>query len=91
MVKQLQREMVNGRLSGRAKSAEWIETLVERAWRACGAAYQPLAAAAHKTPETAQIYTSLSRLRQSCRQPIVSIGRRTASTARTASARQYGL
>jgi hypothetical protein len=52
MVKQLPSEMVNDGLRGRAKSAEWIETLVERAWRAFGEAYEPLPAAAHKTPET---------------------------------------
>jgi hypothetical protein len=81
MVKQLPRKMVNGRLSGRAKSAEHIETLVERAWRAFGAAYEPLIAAMHKTPKTTQIYTSLSRLRQSSGNPIMSIG---------TSTRQYG-
>jgi hypothetical protein len=91
MVKQLPRKMVNSRLSGRAKSAEWIETLVERAWRAFGRAYQPLPAAMHKTSKTTQIYASLSRLRQSSGNPIMSIGTNTRLYVTYSGERQYGL
>jgi hypothetical protein len=48
--------MVNSGLSGRAKSAKRIETLVERAWRALGGAYEPLPAGNAQNPRD---YTDL--------------------------------
>jgi hypothetical protein len=91
MVKQLQRRMVKSRLSGLVKSSEQMEILMEMPWRRRGGRLARTLASIPGKPDNYADLHVFKPLEAILWQPIVSIGRSTASTARTASARQYGL
>jgi hypothetical protein len=65
MVNHLPRGMVNGCLSRGANYSKRMETHVEMAWRTVRADGDRIPLRRAKTPETTQIYASLSGLRQS--------------------------
>jgi hypothetical protein len=76
-----QEKIVNGGLSERTKSTKRIETLVERAWRAFGAAYPPPGRRNAQNPRDYADLHVFKSIEAILRQPIVSIG---------TSTRQYG-
>jgi hypothetical protein len=83
--------MVKSRLSGLVKSGERMEMLMETPWRRCGGGLPRALASIPEKPDNYADLHVFKPLEAILWQPIVSIGRSTASTGRTASARQYGL